>query len=112
MALRSLAFGTAKLTFDLVAGKTKAVSASGSFKSVKVLGHLAEADYNPRNSDATTEADNGYGEFDLSRPVFSNGTTIPNGSYKILLRALKVSGDPTKEADYESWLSPVVTIAA
>jgi hypothetical protein len=43
---------------------------------------------------------------------FANGTVIPNGSYKILLRALKVTGDPTNEADYESWLSPVIGVAA
>jgi hypothetical protein len=28
------------------------------------------------------------------------------GHYKILARALKVTGDPDNEGDYESWLSP------
>jgi hypothetical protein len=44
--------------------------------------------------------------------TFANGTVIPNGSYKVLLRALRVTGDATKEADYESWLSPIFGIAA
>lgn len=44
--------------------------------------------------------------------TFANGTVIPNGSYKVLLRALRVTGDPTNEADYESWLSPVFGVAA
>ena len=45
-------------------------------------------------------------------PTFANGTKIPNGSFKVLFRALKVTGDPTKEEDYESWLSPVIGIVA
>lgn len=44
--------------------------------------------------------------------MFSNGTTVPNGSYKVLLRALKVTGDRTKEEDFESWLSPIVGVQA
>ena len=52
----------------------------------------------------------GFNELSFSSPQFANGTTIPNGSYRVLLRALKVTGDPTKEEDYESWLSPVVGI--
>lgn len=41
-------------------------------------------------------------------PTFANGTVIPNGEYKVLFRALKVTGDPTNEDDFESWLSPDV----
>jgi len=51
---------------------------------------------------------NGYSLVEFKKPTFANGTTIPNGSYRVLIRALKVTGDPTDEADYESWLSPVV----
>jgi hypothetical protein len=110
--LCSLDFGTAKLTFDLVSSGVNTTATSGTYKAVKTIGKLVEYDYNPRSTNAATEADNGYSEFDLASPVFSNGTRIANGSYKILMRALKVSGNPTKEADYESWLSPVITIAA
>lgn len=48
--------------------------------------------------------------------TFSNGTDVPNGTYKctftpvapacspgiVLLRALKITGDPAVEADYEA----------
>lgn len=43
-------------------------------------------------------------------PTFANGTAIPNGRYKILIRALKITGDPKKESDYDAWLSPVVIV--
>ena len=38
-------------------------------------------------------------------PNFANGTTIPNGDYRILVRALRITGDPLNEGDYDSWLS-------
>lgn len=63
-----------------------------------------------------------YSTFDFSSAAFSNGTTIPNGDYRrecfccphvscqpkntdgllVLMRALHITGDKTKEADYES----------
>jgi hypothetical protein len=49
---------------------------------------------------------------ELLENTFANGTVIPNGSYKVLLRSLRVTGDPKNEADYESWLSPVFGVAA
>lgn len=42
--------------------------------------------------------------------MFANGTAIPNGQYRILLRAQKVTGDPTNELDFESWLSPIIGV--
>jgi hypothetical protein len=44
----------------------------------------------------------------LINGTFANGTEIPKGSYKVLLRALRVNGDASKEDDYDSWLSPVI----
>ncbi|KAJ7141454.1 subtilisin-like protease [Mycena epipterygia] len=79
----------------------------GSFAKVAILGPLLEIDYLSRNDEGDS-VDNTV----LLSNTFSNGTVIPNGSYKILLRALKVTGDPTNEADYESWLSPVIGVAA
>ena len=52
----------------------------------------------------------GFNLFTLDPPIFANGTTIPNGQYRVLLRALKVTGNPDNEADFESWLSPVVGV--
>jgi hypothetical protein len=101
--LYRLVFGTPRLTFDLVSTTTK-VPTSGTYASVKTFGQLAEYDYIPRNSDATTAADNGYSTFTVGE--FVNGTAIPKGAYKVLARALRVAGDAKKEADYETYLSP------
>lgn len=55
-------------------------------------------------------SDNGFDSFVLDPPVFANGTAIPNGSYRLLLRVLRVTGNPKEEGDYESWLSPIFGI--
>ncbi|KAF7351933.1 Minor extracellular protease vpr [Mycena venus] len=79
----------------------------GSFAKVPILGALLEVPYLGR-SDLGDLLDNQV----LLSNTFANGTIIPNGSYKILLRSLRVTGDPTNEADYESWLSPIIGVAA
>ncbi|KAJ6625831.1 subtilisin-like protease [Mycena sp. CBHHK59/15] len=79
----------------------------GSFAKVAIVGSLLEVDYLSRNDEGDL-LDNTV----LLTNTFANGTVIPNGTYKILLRALKVTGDPTNEADYESWLSPIIGVAA
>lgn len=43
--------------------------------------------------------------------VFLNKTKVPDGTYKVLLRALKITADPADEASYESYLSPVIGVA-
>jgi hypothetical protein len=50
-------------------------------------------------------------DFMLITPTFANGTAFAKGTYKILIRAQRVATDPTKEADFESWLSPSFTYA-
>jgi hypothetical protein len=35
----------------------------------------------------------------------ANSTQLPKGDYKVLVRALKITGDPKEESSYESWLS-------
>ncbi|KAI0063549.1 pyrolysin [Artomyces pyxidatus] len=72
-----------------------------SFAQVAIVGPLLEEDLLPRN------AAGDYSTIGFA-PEFANGTDIPNGSYRILIRALKVTGDPSLEADFESWLSPIV----
>ncbi|KAG9004637.1 hypothetical protein FRB90_010803 [Tulasnella sp. 427] len=42
----------------------------------------------------------------------SNGTSIPPGNYRLLLRALKITGNPKTEADYDAWLSPIIDVEA
>ncbi|KAJ7497644.1 subtilisin-like protease [Mycena latifolia] len=93
------AFGTPTFRVDL----------GGSFAKVPILGSLLEIDYLGRNDQG--ENDDLNNTLVLSN-TFANGTTISNGAYKVLIRALRVTGDATNEADYESWLSPVIGVAA
>ncbi|KAK0194981.1 subtilisin-like protease [Armillaria mellea] len=124
-----LAFGTPLLRIDLVESNidlqptlnSRALDPAhfftfphthngGSFARVKIVGPLAELDFVSRNDE---DPDNfGYNTIAMKSPVFANGTTILNGSYKFLLRALKVTGDSKQEEDFESWLSPVIGIVA
>lgn len=39
---------------------------------------------------------------------FSNGTTIPDGEYRIFLNALKVFGQLDNPEDSETYLSPII----
>ena len=71
---------------------------------------LFEADFQPRNSE--TDDGTGFNLLSFATPSFANGTAIPNGAYRLLLRALKVTGNPTKEEDFESWLSPIIGVQA
>ncbi|KDR67581.1 hypothetical protein GALMADRAFT_161607 [Galerina marginata CBS 339.88] len=86
----------------------------GSFAKVKIVGPLASFDYITRQDEATHDDGSvtAWNMLNLDTPAFANGTMVPNGSYRILLRALRVTGNPTKEEDYESWLSPIVGIFA
>ncbi|CAE6450001.1 unnamed protein product [Rhizoctonia solani] len=79
-----------------------------SFSRIPTVGVIYQEDYLARNSRASTPTDRGYNT--LLVKAFANGTAIPDGSYKILLRALKITGDPKKEEDYEVWTSPQVDI--
>ncbi|KAI1795577.1 subtilisin-like protease [Ganoderma leucocontextum] len=85
-------------------------SKPNTFATVQTVGPLFSATYQPRNSNLNDGT--GFNEIALPKAQFTNGTTIPNGPYRILLRALKVTGDPTQEKDFESWLSPVIGIQA
>ncbi|KAF7797605.1 hypothetical protein EIP86_008805 [Pleurotus ostreatoroseus] len=121
--LMRLDFGTPMLRADLVDSSIQLKTTlnqrstltfpqdvkGGTFAQVPTLGSLFEFDFLPRNTDQNDGT--GFNEFTLSNS-FANGTVIPNGTFKVLLRVLKVTGNPTNEADFESWLSPVVGIQA
>jgi len=83
-----------------------------TFNKVPTLGTLLESNYIARNSGGADGVGLIYSTYALSTPTFLNGTTIPNGTYKFLLRALKITGNVKKQEDYESWLSLPFTIAA
>ncbi|KAG7098360.1 hypothetical protein E1B28_000318 [Marasmius oreades] len=80
----------------------------GTFDKVPTLGSLFELDFISRNNEKPD--DNIVYRLPVNTPTFANGTTIPNGNYRFLLRALRVTGDPENESDYESWLSPVLGV--
>ncbi|RXW19777.1 hypothetical protein EST38_g6064, partial [Candolleomyces aberdarensis] len=80
----------------------------GTFAQVKIVGPITEFPFLSRNDDDLSG--NGFHSFDVEEAVFANGTAIPNGPYRILLRVLKVTGDRKKQEDYETWLSPIVGV--
>ncbi|KAG9102642.1 hypothetical protein FRC06_001557 [Ceratobasidium sp. 370] len=84
------------------------LTATSTFDQVKTLGVLYQEDYVSRNSPAPTADDNGYTAFVVGQ--FANGTAIPDGSYKILFRAAKITSDVTQEESYEVWTSPEIVV--
>ena len=53
--------------------------------------------------DGTRMHDNGVGTPDHRK-------VVPDGSYKIVVKALKAGGDPKNPAHWETWTSPTITI--
>ncbi|KAG8791007.1 hypothetical protein FRC12_010397 [Ceratobasidium sp. 428] len=90
-----------------VKSKTAAVTPS-SFDQVPTLGVLDGQNYVPRNSAAPTAEDNGYSALVVDK--FANGTAIPDGTYKILMRAQRIATDGSQEENYEVWTSPEIVI--
>ncbi|CCA68627.1 related to subtilisin-like serine protease [Serendipita indica DSM 11827] len=86
-------------------------TSGGTYAQIKTVGGLASYEYNPRHTQSE-EVDVGYSTFAIVNGTFANHTAIPNGRYKVLVRALKISGDLKKEEDYEAWLSPVMVFNA
>jgi minor extracellular serine protease Vpr len=76
-----------------------------------VFNKFDEANFVGRNLSATTFFSF---EWDGTR-AHSNGSselrkTVPDGSYRVILRVLKALGDANNPAHWETWTSPVVTI--
>ncbi|OXG36623.1 peptidase [Cryptococcus neoformans Ze90-1] len=82
-----------------------------TFQKVPIVGNVYVGEYLPRSTDNADGQGGDYSTFNLSTATFSNGTSIPNGDYQFLMRALHITGDKTKESDYESWVSQPFTIA-
>ncbi|KAG8946884.1 hypothetical protein FRC04_011311 [Tulasnella sp. 424] len=109
---RGLAFQFLSPMWDWLTPKKKPTgTSSGTFQQVPIIGVLQQLLYAPRSTPDTV-ANGGYNVLSMKSRTFANGTTIPNGSYRVLLRALKITGDPSNENDYESWLGPVMNFAA
>ncbi|KAI0049847.1 pyrolysin [Auriscalpium vulgare] len=79
-----------------------------TFAQVAIVGSLLEVDYIPRSAVRPLLTDH-YTVINFSKQ-FANGTSIPNGNYRLLLRALRVTGDIAQEEDFDSWLSPIIGV--
>ena len=91
----------------LIGGWFPSQPGTGTYAKVPIVGKLSEYEYLPRNNNA----DDPY--YQVAVPgAFVNGTAIPVGSYKVLVRALKVGGNAANQDHYETWLSPVVNVVA
>ncbi|KAG8756358.1 hypothetical protein FRC11_005399 [Ceratobasidium sp. 423] len=84
------------------------VQTAGIFAGVPSLGVIYRERYIARNTNANTTKDGGYNTLEINE--FANGTAIPDGSYRVLFRALKITGNPEHEEDYETWTSPKIVI--
>ncbi|KAF8521827.1 subtilisin-like protease [Gautieria morchelliformis] len=82
-------------------------SGEGSFGEVSTIGRLAAFTFQPRSSNGPDTG--GFSSVRLNA-TFANNSAIPIGQYRVLLRALKITGDPTDENDYETFLSPIVGV--
>ncbi|KAL8279362.1 hypothetical protein RQP46_008174 [Phenoliferia psychrophenolica] len=129
-----LAMGTPQLTLDLVSGSIDFVGTIPTndnpstakravaeplapradrvlYSSVPTLGNVEFITYSARdafNSGSSAPYTENQVQFD-GRYYTANGQghVVTTGvSYRFLLRALKITGDPTYEDQYESWLSP------
>ncbi|KAA1102015.1 hypothetical protein PGT21_035091 [Puccinia graminis f. sp. tritici] len=87
------------------------------FRGIPLLGSIKPFEqlqrWKPRHAlaDAASIAFSGK-IYDLSVANYHHAKpiTVPDGKYRILVRALRVTGDPREEEDYEAWLSPIFTI--
>ena len=78
----------------------------GTYDKVPIVGTVFDYSYFVRNAE-----DPRFGSESLALPQdFLNGTVIPPGQYKLLVRVLKITGDPHKQEDYETYLSPQIGV--
>jgi subtilisin family serine protease len=69
----------------------------------------------PYNTDSTTDDVTAFPWDGTRMHDNGNGTpdhrkVVPNGSYKIVVKALKAGGDPKNPAHWETWTTPTITI--
>jgi len=109
-------FGTPFLRIDILPGNAVLSNATASqdfdksFRGARLIGLMPDGDnpFLPRNS-----ADGTYTQTwnatvvtkEKKKPRF-----LPDGSYKVLLRALRVTGRNESEADWDYWVSPEIKL--
>ncbi|KAK1223902.1 hypothetical protein PQX77_013208 [Marasmius sp. AFHP31] len=100
LLLWRFAFGTPKSEVNLVD------ASNGNSNGTDIVGSLHSDEYFRRDFFILIQ------NVSISAGVFANGSRIPDGTYRVNLRALKVTGDPTKEEDWDSWFSPVMSLSS
>lgn len=105
-------FSSANWFLDhLFGGKHGGGGSSSSFAKVPIIGNVYAAAYLARNSGQNPAYDDGNELYSFAfAGTFTDGSTVPNGDYRFLVRALRITGNPGNENDYDSWLSGVFTI--
>ncbi|KAG9101853.1 hypothetical protein FRC06_002556, partial [Ceratobasidium sp. 370] len=83
----------------------KRANPEDTFASLDVVGWIFRNDYVSRHLEFGRNVGSAS---DIQQ--FAKGTAIPDGAYHILLRALKITGDPVKEDDWEFWTTPVIAV--
>ncbi|KAG9093623.1 hypothetical protein FS749_014083 [Ceratobasidium sp. UAMH 11750] len=101
------------MVFRLVAGSPLTRvdlidAASDQPGEVKTLGLLYEAAFVPRNSPSYDPDEHGFSSFKVNE--FKNGTSIPDGKYRLLFSAAKITSDVKLKESYETWTSPEIVI--
>lgn len=83
------------------------------YSATPILGRITSQIYVTRSQAVTNSpqpfSDLTFSFFGLYRPdprSSAQSAVVNNKQYRFLLRALKLTGDPKFEADWESWLSP------
>ncbi|EPQ31023.1 uncharacterized protein PFL1_01212 [Pseudozyma flocculosa PF-1] len=92
---------------------TPPTKAGDNFADVGIVGTLYREQWIGRNSDTGLADDYSFVAVPLTRDLAlpqGGSVTLPDGEYRLLLRAQKVFTQGTKEADYESYLSHKFTV--
>ncbi|QRV81569.1 pyrolysin [Ceratobasidium sp. AG-Ba] len=89
---------------DIFSPDTIKLKLNANVTTSPTLGVVFAQDYFPRSSSDPQNQDQSL-YFQIPVDTFANGTTVPDGSYKLWLQAWRVDS-----AQVESWLSPKFTI--
>jgi len=114
-----LAVASALISIDLVASdvvfkptladvydptvKTGSAPATQKFSDTPILAKISTEQWFGRSSVGAPH------DYEVTLRV-DDTFKVPNGSYRILARVLKIGGNPVLESEYESWLSPIVNV--
>lgn len=79
-----------------------------TFRGINLLGLIPTSDSELFSRSGMQEVQELEWNATVLDKEYSKPRRIPGGRYKVLLRALKVTGNVTNEADFDTWLSPVI----